>query len=93
MKKTNKSDKKMAMNMMMDAKKMPKLGTGERFKMLENQLKRRKVGKTARGRKMAKALPGSTKKIKNPAALAAFIGRKKLGKNKFQKLAVSGKKK
>jgi hypothetical protein len=28
----------------------------------------------------------------NPAALAAFIGRKKYGKTKFQKLAAKGKK-
>jgi len=30
---------------------------------------------------------------KNPAALAASIGRKKYGKKKFQKLAAAGKKK
>lgn len=29
--------------------------------------------------------------IKNPAALASFIGRKKYGKAKFQKLASQGK--
>lgn len=33
--------------------------------------------------------PGVTK----PGALAAWIGRKKLGKGKFQKLAAAGKKK
>lgn len=32
------------------------------------------------------------KGAKNPAALAAYIGRKKFGKKKFQKLAVKGKK-
>ena len=72
--------------------KKAKLGTGARFKTLMSQLKRKKVGKTARGRKMAKALPGKTKKIKNPAALAAWIGRKKFGKKKFQKLAIKSKK-
>lgn len=30
--------------------------------------------------------------VKNPGALAAFIGRKKYGKAKFQKLAAKGKK-
>lgn len=33
------------------------------------------------------------KGMKNPAALAAFIGRKKFGKKKFAKLALKGKKK
>ena len=31
--------------------------------------------------------------IKNPAALAASIGRKSIGKDKFQKLAKAGRKK
>lgn len=31
--------------------------------------------------------------VKNPAALAAWIGRKKLGKKKFQKLATIARKK
>jgi hypothetical protein len=69
-----------------------KLGTGTRFKTLTRQLAARKVGKTARGRKMAKALPGKTEKVKNPAALAAWIGRKKFGKTKFQKMAAAGRK-
>lgn len=34
----------------------------------------------------------SKKGIKNPAALAASIGRKKYGKEKFQKAAAQGKK-
>lgn len=34
----------------------------------------------------------ASKGAKNPAALAAYIGRKKLGKAKFQKLAAKGKK-
>lgn len=53
---------------------------------------------------MAKAKLGSGKRFKaltstlaakgakNPKALAAFIGRKKFGKKKFQKLASNGKK-
>lgn len=70
-----------------------KLGSGSRFKKLEKQLKNKKVGKTARGRKMAKALPGKTKKVKNPAALAAYIGRKKYGTKKMTQLSVAGRKK
>lgn len=34
----------------------------------------------------------AAKGAKNPGALAAYIGRKSLGKAKFQKLAVAGKK-
>lgn len=45
----------------------PKLGTGARFKKLENNL----------------AAKGAT----NPAALAAYIGRKKYGKQGFSNLA------
>lgn len=70
-----------------------KLGTGARFSSLVRELKGRKVGQTARGRKMAAALPGSTGQVKNPAALAAFIGRKKFGKERFQKLSIAGRKK
>lgn len=42
-----------------------------------------------------KALKTALKKkgAKDPRALAAFIGRKKLGKTKFQRLAAAGKKK
>lgn len=32
------------------------------------------------------------KGVKNPAGLAAYIGRKKYGKRKFQKMSVSGRK-
>lgn len=40
-----------------------------------------------------KKLVGQLKKkgAYNPSALAAYIGRKKLGKKKFQKLAAKGK--
>jgi len=70
----------------------PKLGTGARFKALESALKNKKVGTTARGRKMAKALPGKTEPIHDPAALAAFIGRKKYGNAGFQALSANGRK-
>lgn len=53
--------------------KKPPLGTGERFKQLTAQLRKRGV--------------------KNPEALAAWIGRQKLGKKRFQELAAKGRKK
>lgn len=42
-----------------------------------------------------KALTKSLKKkgAKSPKALAAWIGRKKFGKSKFQKMATAGRKK
>lgn len=49
-----------------------KLGSGARFKKLEDEL--------------------AAKGAKNPAALAASIGRKKYGKKKMTKMAVAGKK-
>ena len=51
---------------------MAKLGTGVRFRALQNKL-------------------ALNPKIKNPAALAAFIGMKKYGKKRFQKLSIKGK--
>lgn len=51
-------------------KKAP-LGSGERFKKLEKELK--------------------AKGVENPGGLAAWIGRKKLGKKKFQKLSAKGR--
>lgn len=49
--------------------------------------------KLGSGKRFA-ALKGNlaTKGAKNPGALAAYIGRKKYGKKKFQKLAAKGKK-
>jgi hypothetical protein len=55
--------------------KMPKLGTGQRFSNLTKQLS---------------SLKGE-RKVDDPAALAAWIGRKKYGKARFQKLAEKGK--
>jgi len=72
-------------------KKVAKLGTGKRFAALVSTLERRRVGKTARGRALARALPGKTGKVRTPGALAAFIGRKKFGKARFQKLAAAGR--
>jgi hypothetical protein len=70
----------------------PALGSGERFRELVEKLKKKKVGKTARGRKMAKARAGKTKKVYNPAALAAWIGRKVHSKEQMTKWAVAGRK-
>lgn len=49
-----------------------------------------KLGSGARFKKLTKTL--AKKGAKNPKALAAWIGRKKYGKKKFQKLAKKGKK-
>ena len=54
-------------------KEKPKLGSGQRFKNLVKDLKK--------------------KKVKNPGALAAWIGRQKYGKAAFQKLSQKGRKK
>lgn len=51
--------------------KMPKLGSGERFRRLEKALEQ--------------------KGAKNPGGLAAYIGRRKFGKERFQKLASRGR--
>jgi hypothetical protein len=53
-----------------------KLGSGARFAKLKRILAARK-GK---------------KKVSNPGALAAYIGRKKVGAARFQKLAARGRK-
>jgi hypothetical protein len=49
-----------------------------------------KLGSGARFKRLKKTL--SEKGAKDPGALAAYIGREKLGKERFQKLAVKGKK-
>jgi hypothetical protein len=48
-----------------------------------------KLGSGKRFKKLTKNL--KKKGAKNPKALAAFIGRKKYGKKKFQKLAAKGR--
>ena len=47
------------------------------------------LGQGGRFAALEKKLSG---KVNNPAAVAASIGRKKLGKSRFQKLAAHGKK-
>lgn len=48
-----------------------------------------KLGSGARFKSLTKKLKG--KGANNPKALAAWIGRKKYGKGRFQKLAAKGK--
>lgn len=48
-----------------------------------------KLGSGARFAALKKKL--AAKGAKTPGALAAFIGRKKFGKSRFQKLAAKGK--
>lgn len=55
-----------------------KLGSGARFKELKKKLGKGKKGK---------------KKVSDPGALAAWIGRAKHGKKKFQGLAAKARKK
>lgn len=55
-------------------------------------MKRTKPG----GGKRFKSLKGKLAKkkgVKTPGALAAWVGRRKYGKKKFQKMAAAGKKK
>jgi len=54
--------------------------------------KSNKLGGGGRFRQVEHAVAGK-KGVYNPAGLAAYIGRKSLGKAKFQKLAAKGKKK
>lgn len=62
----------------------PKLGSGKRFSNLTAKL----AGRGGRAPHGAK----HSQKVNNPAALAAYIGRKKFGAKKFNKLAAKGKK-
>lgn len=50
-----------------------------------------KLGNGARFKALAEKL--KKQGAYNPSALAAYIGRKSLGKKRFQKLAAAGKKK
>jgi hypothetical protein len=59
----------------------PKLGSGGRFKALESKL-------SARMRHHA----NGNKEVHDPAALAAYIGRKKYGAAKMAKMSSAGRK-
>ena len=65
----------MARQLRSKSKRKSKLGTGKRFGSLVQSLKARK-GKS---------------KIKNPEALAAWIGRKKYGAKKMARLSASAR--
>lgn len=58
------------------AKRKAKLGSGARFRTLSGKL----------GARRGKG------KVRNPKALAAYIGRKKYGAKRFAKLAAAGRK-
>jgi hypothetical protein len=55
------------------------------------QKKKPKLGSGKRFTNLKASL--SKKGVEDPAALAAYIGRKKFGKEKFQKLSQKGRKK
>lgn len=54
-------------------------------------MKKPKLGSGARFKTLTRKL--AAKGAQNPAALAAYIGRRKLGNKKFNALAKAGKKK
>lgn len=56
--------------------------------MSEHGKHKPKLGSGERFKNLTAKLKG---KVKDPKAVAAFIGRKKYGKAKFQKLAAKGK--
>ena len=61
-----------------------------RQQIMKSKKKRKpKLGSGARYKKLTKSLKKGG--ARNPKALAAWIGRKKYGKKKFQKLATKGK--
>ena len=59
----------------------PRLGSGERFKRLESSLSTRMKGHSK-----------GNKKVHDPAALAAYIGRKKYGAAGMAKMSAAGRK-
>lgn len=54
-------------------------------------MRKPKLGTGTRFKSLVSTL--SKKGYKNPSALAAFIGRKKFGNKRFQKLSLAGRKK
>jgi len=57
-------------------------GGGGRFARLVGKLKAKK----------GRSRTGKSRKVRTPKALAAWIGRKKYGKKRFQKMAAAGRK-
>jgi len=69
-----------------------KLSPSYKAKLLHQQvMKKTKPGSGKRFKSLVKQLK-KRKGIKNPAALAAYIGRKKYGKARFQRMALAGRK-
>ena len=66
------------------------LGEGGRFAALTQSIEERNRKGPKRSSVAAKRPGGG--KIENPGALAAFLGRKKYGGAKFQKMAAAGRK-
>jgi len=64
-----------------------KMSLVEISKMMK--MKKNKLGTGTRFKQLTNKL--SRQGVKNPKALAAFIGRKKYGKKRFQQLAAKGK--
>ena len=63
-----------------------------RQQIMKSKKKRKpKLGSGARFKKLTKSLKKGG--ARNPKSLAAWIGRKKYGKKKFQKLAAKGRRK
>jgi len=60
--------------------------------MARRKRKKAKLGTGARFRALKKKL-GRRKGIRTPGALAAWIGRRKYGKRRFQKMAARGRRK
>lgn len=69
-------------------KKAP-VGEGGRFAALKQSIEQRNQTGPKRPAVAAKRPGGG--KIENPGALSAFLGRKKYGKERFQKMAVAGR--
>jgi len=84
--------------------KKPELGSGERFKELVRDLKKKSLGESPIIKSLDEMidfdinnndineLENIIKAAKDPEALAAWIGRKKYGKKRYQELAEEGKK-
>ena len=77
-------------------KEQSPLGCGERFRQLVEALKRKSNGVETtvgepQGIETTKPQMVGKNEIRSPEALAAWVGRKKYGKKKFQELATAGK--
>lgn len=69
--------------------KSMKVGGGGRFEALKASIEERNAKGPKRPSVAAKRPGGG--KVTDPGALAAFLGREKYGKGKFQKMAATGR--